>query len=75
MTDLSKGALDRATRLRVAHEAMLAGMLLNRALLPQVVIESGGFDAMNDVAIDLWMGASPVYTHRMRALSQAPRVY
>jgi hypothetical protein len=68
MTDRSNGALDRATSLRVAHEAMLAGMLLNRALLPQVVIESGGFDAMNDVAIDLWMGASPVYTQRMRAL-------
>lgn len=60
--------LDRATRLRVAHEAMLSGMLVNRAILPQVVLKTGGFDAMNEVAIDLWMGASPVYTHRMRAL-------
>ena len=66
MTD--PAALDRSTRLRVAHEAMLAGMLVNRAVLPQVVLKTGGFDAMNDVAIDLWMGASPVYTHRMRAL-------
>ena len=60
--------LDRPTRLRVAHEAMLAGMLVNRAVLPQVVLKTGGFDAMNDVAIDLWMGASPVYTQRMREL-------
>jgi len=66
MTD--PAALDRSARLRVAHEAMLAGMLVNRAVLPQVVLKTGGFDAMNDVAIDLWMGASPVYTHRMRAL-------
>jgi hypothetical protein len=32
------------------------------------VLRTGGFDEMNDVAIDLWMGASPVYTHRMRTL-------
>ena len=38
------------------------GMLVNRALLPQVVLQTGGFDEMNDVAIDLWMGASPIYT-------------
>jgi hypothetical protein len=60
--------VDRGRQLRLAHEAMLAGMLVNRAILPQVVLRTGGFDAMNDVAIDLWMGASPVYTHRMRAL-------
>jgi hypothetical protein len=60
--------VDRPTRLRLAHEAMLAGMLVNRALLPQAVLRTGGFDAMNQVAIDLWMGASPVYTHRTRAL-------
>jgi hypothetical protein len=64
MTD----TVDRATRLRLAHEAMLAGMLVNRALLPQAVLRTGGFDAMNQVAIDLWMGASPVYTLRTRAL-------
>lgn len=60
--------LDRPTRLRLVHEAMLAGMLLNRALLPQPVLRTGGFDIMNEVAIDLWMGASPVYTQRTRAL-------
>jgi len=64
MTD----ATDRPTQLRLAHEAMLAGMLVNRALLPQAVLRTGGFDAMNQVAIDLWMGASPIYTQRTRAL-------
>ena len=64
----STGAVDRPTRLRLAHEAMLAGMLVNRALLPQAVLRTGGFDAMNQVAIDLWMGASPIYTQRTRAL-------
>jgi hypothetical protein len=60
--------MERAERLVLAHETMLAGMLVNRAVLPQVVLRTGGFDEMNDVAIDLWMGASPNYTHRMRAL-------
>lgn len=60
--------IDRQELLTVAHETMLAGMLVNRAILPQVVLRTGGFDEMNDVAIDLWMGASPIYTHRMRAL-------
>lgn len=59
---------DRQELLAIAHETMLAGMLVNRAILPQVVLRTGGFDEMNDVAIDLWMGASPIYTRRMRAL-------
>ncbi len=60
--------LDRPQLVRVAHEYMLLGMLVNRGLLPQVVLQTGGFDEMNDVAIDLWMGASPIYTGRMRSL-------
>jgi len=60
--------LDRDLLVAVAHEYMLLGMLVNRGLLPQVVLQTGGFDEMNDVAIDLWMGASPVYTGRMRRL-------
>ncbi len=60
--------LDRPMLLSVAHEYMLLGMLVNRGLLPQVVLQTGGFDEMNDVAIDLWMGASPIYTGRMRKL-------
>ena len=60
--------LARSDLLRVAHEYMLLGMLVNRAMLPQVVLGGGGMDGLNEVAIDEWMGASPVYTRRMRAL-------
>ena len=60
--------LERPQLVAIAHEYMLLGMLVNRGLLPQVVLQTGGFDEMNDVAIDLWMGASPVYTARTRRL-------
>jgi hypothetical protein len=60
--------LSRAELLRVAHEYMLFGMIVNRAMLPQVVMHGGGLDDLNSIAIDMWMGASPVYTHRMREL-------
>ncbi len=43
-------------------------MLSNQATLPQTIVAGGTLDDINDVAIDLWMGASPVYTHRMRRL-------
>ncbi|HWW45302.1 MAG TPA: hypothetical protein VN180_09540 [Acidimicrobiia bacterium] len=61
-------ALPRRELLPVALDTMLAGMIVTRALLPQVALETGDLDAMNDVAIDEWMGASPVYTGRMRRL-------
>ena len=61
-------ALPRHELLPVALDTMLAGMIVTRALLPQVAVETGDLDAMNDVAIDEWMGASPVYTGRMRRL-------
>jgi hypothetical protein len=64
----SLDSLDRGTLVAVAHEYMLTGMLVTRAMLPQVVLAGGGLDAMNEVAIDEWMGASPVYTGRMRRL-------
>lgn len=60
--------LGRAELLAVAHEYMLCGMIVTRAMLPQVVVDGGGLDALNEVAIDEWMGASPVYTGRMRRL-------
>ena len=52
----------------VAHENMLSGMIVSRAMMPLVVMQGGDMDLMNQVAIDEWMGASPVYTARMRAL-------
>jgi hypothetical protein len=61
-------ALPRRELVPVALENMLAGMIVTRALLPQVVLGGGDLDLMNQLAIDEWMGASPVYTRRLRAL-------
>ena len=61
-------SLPRDRLLAVAHEYMLLGMLSNQASLPQTLVAGGTLDDLNEVAIDLWMGASPIYTHRLRAL-------
>ncbi len=60
--------LSRHDLVGLAHEYMLLGMLANQATLPQTIVAGGTLDDLNQVAIDLWMGASPVYTHRMRRL-------
>ena len=46
-------------------ELLLAGHLIDRAGMPHVIAALGG-DAMRDVAIDEWKGASPVYSKRMQ---------
>jgi hypothetical protein len=61
-------ALPRDRLLAVAHEYMLLGMLSNQSALPQALVAGGTLDDLNQLAIDIWMGASPIYTHRMRAL-------
>ena len=61
-------ALPRERLLPVALESMHMGHLLDRALMPQVAIATGGVDQVDAIAIDEWMGASPVYTGRMRRL-------
>jgi hypothetical protein len=64
--------IDELTRDELTHlarEYFLAGHLIDRAGMPQVMARLGN-DAMTAVAIDEWMGASPVYTRRMqRALN------
>jgi hypothetical protein len=60
--------LSRAELVPVALDVMLSGMIVTRGLLPQVALESGDMDLMNQIAIDEWMGASPIYTGRMRRL-------
>ncbi len=57
--------MPRARLAELAREYLLAGHLIDRAGMPFVVAEFGR-DAMRDVAIDEWMGASPVYTRRIR---------
>jgi hypothetical protein len=60
--------LDRPTLVRVAYEYMLFGMLATRAMLPNAILIGGDMDLLNGIAIDEWMGASPIYTARMRRL-------
>lgn len=64
---LSLDDLDDATLHAVALEHMLTGHLIDRALMPQVTLRLG-LDAVEPVAIEEWMAASPVYTRRMRHL-------
>ncbi len=50
-------------------EYLLAGHLIDRAGMPHL-IGAFGRDGMRDIAIEEWMGASPVYARRMqRALN------
>jgi hypothetical protein len=60
--------LPRDVLLRVALETMHVGHLVDRALMPQVFLATRDVDTVDQVAIDEWMGASPVYTGRMRRL-------
>ncbi|MCX7621075.1 MAG: hypothetical protein N2037_09570, partial [Acidimicrobiales bacterium] len=59
--------LDRTQLAALVLEHLLAGHLIDRSAMPQVMARFGN-DAMRDVAIDEWMGASPVYTRRMQRL-------
>jgi hypothetical protein len=62
LTDLS-----RAELASLGREYMLFGHLLNRAALPHVHLQVGA-EAREAVAIEEWMGASPIYTRRMQRL-------
>jgi hypothetical protein len=57
--------LTRAQLAVLGREYMLFGHLLNRAALPHVHMQIGA-EAREAIAIDEWMGASPVYTRRMQ---------
>jgi hypothetical protein len=59
------GHLSRATLAALGREYMLFGHLLNRAALPHVHLRLGPA-AREAVAIEEWMGASPIYTRRMQ---------
>jgi hypothetical protein len=61
--------LSRDELARLVPEYLLAGHLIDRAGMPHL-IGAFGRDVMRDIAIEEWMGASPVYTRRMqRALA------
>jgi hypothetical protein len=50
----------------LTREHLLAGHVIDRSGMPVVIPH--GVDVMRDVAIDEWMGASPVYSKRMQKL-------
>ena len=63
------GHLSRGELAVLVPELLLAGHLIDRAALGHVLLVLGP-DGMRDVAIDEWMGASPVYTKRMQRALQ-----
>jgi hypothetical protein len=62
---IAADGLSRAQLATLGREYMLFAHLLNRAALPQVHVKLGA-EAREAVAIEEWMGASPVYTRRMQ---------
>ncbi|MGI9577164.1 MAG: hypothetical protein ACR2OH_03085 [Microthrixaceae bacterium] len=58
--------LDHEQLADLAREHLLAGQLIDRAGMPVVIAH--GRDTMRDVAIEEWMGASPIYAKRMQRL-------
>lgn len=57
--------LDRPRLASLAREWLLAGHLVDRAGMPQVIARHGR-EVMEAIAIEEWMAASPVYTRRMQ---------
>src|SRR5919107_2502711 len=58
--------LDHEQLATLVKEHLLAGHLIDRAGMP--VVTAHGVDVMRDIAIDEWMGASPLYTKRTQRL-------
>jgi hypothetical protein len=59
------GTLSQQELALLTPEYLLAGHLIDRAGMPHLT-GAFGMDAMRDIAIEEWMGASPVYTKRMQ---------
>ena len=57
--------LEREHLATLVPEYLLAGHLIDRAGMPHL-IGAFGRDVMRDIAIEEWMGASPVYTRRIQ---------
>ena len=65
--DFRLADLSRAALARLAREYQLVGHLTDRVLMP-IVGSRFGPETMNQLAIEEWMGASPVYNARNRRL-------
>lgn len=66
MTHRTIDDLDHDELATLVKEHLLAGHLIDRAGMP--VVTAHGVDVMRDIAIDEWMGASPIYTKRTQRL-------
>lgn len=66
MSQLRVGNLDHEQLADLAREYLLAGQLIDRSGMPVVIPH--GVETMRDIAIDEWMGASPIYAKRMQRL-------
>lgn len=68
MSDRSDRPFDRCTHRELAdlaREYLLAGQMIDRAGMPHL-ISAYGRDEMEAIAIEEWMGASPIYSKRMQ---------
>jgi hypothetical protein len=66
MTHRTVADLDHEELATLVKEHLLAGHLIDRAGMP--VVTERGLEPMRDIAIDEWMGASPIYTKRTQRL-------
>ena len=67
-------SLSREELARVVPELLLIGQLIDRSGMAWC-IQAFGREAMTEIAIEEWSGASPIYTRRMQhALGYAPAV-
>ena len=57
----------RADLAVLVRELLLAGQLMDRAGMPHLIANYGR-EVMAEIAIDEWMGASPLYTRRTQQL-------
>ncbi len=64
-TEPGLGRLSRSQLAALVPEYLLAGHLIDRASMPHLIGQFGR-DVMRDIAIEEWMGASPVYTKRIQ---------
>ncbi|WP_372747963.1 hypothetical protein [Litorivivens sp.] len=65
--DFTLTDLDHATLAWYGREVMLANHIHDRAIMPQLALNHG-MAAQTRAACDEWMGASPIYNYRNRAL-------
>ena len=63
--DFSLARLSRKALARLGREYLMTGHVHDRALMP-ILGSRFGAEAMTDVAIDEWMGSSPIYNARNR---------